>query len=291
MFVMVAIFLTTIPTVGAENLNALQLLEAKEKAIPMEFDSRYSLSAGYHHSTNFYVFEVEDRHPGMVVVSLSSSAVFPNGYTIEIYDDKGVKMGSDTILDMGTYYLAFTAPIIDYSNLDLAVSFAETCQWGTPTTNTPPTCTTGGQIIRPCNFCTQTDEERPPRLGHDMAERIGTRATCGVGGVLLHECRRSGCTESDSEPIPAIMHGGSGVCGNISCAIENRQLGDVNGNGNIDVGDALQILRTLVGLSSDIQEGNCAWHSALITPNAQRPTVSDALAILRRLVGLSSALD
>jgi hypothetical protein len=70
--------------------------------------------------------------------------------------------------------------------------------------------------------------------------------------------------------------------------------GDVVGNNTIDIGDALAILRYLVGLSSplDAGRGSRAWYAALITnPNAERPQIGDALAILRKLVNLPSVLD
>jgi hypothetical protein len=69
--------------------------------------------------------------------------------------------------------------------------------------------------------------------------------------------------------------------------------GDVNDDGVITVGDALQILRFLVGLSNVINEngeGSNEWNAALIV-SEDRPQIGDALQILRYLVGLSSALD
>jgi hypothetical protein len=68
--------------------------------------------------------------------------------------------------------------------------------------------------------------------------------------------------------------------------------GDVNGDGNIDVSDALQILRFLVGLPNIIAaegEGSNAWNAALIVSETQ-PQVNDALQILRKLVGLPNQI-
>jgi hypothetical protein len=67
-------------------------------------------------------------------------------------------------------------------------------------------------------------------------------------------------------------------------------IGDVDNNGEIQVQDAIAILRHMVGLPSQIEEGNRAWQAAIIT-GGSAPQVQDAIAILRRLVGLPSALD
>jgi hypothetical protein len=69
-------------------------------------------------------------------------------------------------------------------------------------------------------------------------------------------------------------------------------LGDVTGTGKPEVTDALQILRSLVGLSNIIETNAIARAAALITnPDDSAPSVNDALQILRNLVGLSSRLD
>jgi hypothetical protein len=69
--------------------------------------------------------------------------------------------------------------------------------------------------------------------------------------------------------------------------------GDINGDGTVGIGDALQILRFLVGLPNLITEngeGSNAWNAARIT-GGERPNIGDALAILRSLVGLPSEID
>jgi hypothetical protein len=69
-------------------------------------------------------------------------------------------------------------------------------------------------------------------------------------------------------------------------------IGHVLGNEKIGVGDALAILRYLVGLSSPIATNSESRAAANITtPGLGEPTVKDALAILRYCVGLPSALD
>jgi hypothetical protein len=89
------------------------------------------------------------------------------------------------------------------------------------------------------------------------------------------------------------------------CDCENEES-DVKGTGLVlqersgatkpIVGDALQVLRYLVGLSSEIKDankGDAAWNAALITADSQtndKPAVGDALQILRYLVNLSHVL-
>jgi len=67
-------------------------------------------------------------------------------------------------------------------------------------------------------------------------------------------------------------------------------VGDVNQNGVIDIGDALAILRYLVGLSSEIDNCDISFNAALIE-SCRRPQIGDALAILRELVGLPGPLS
>jgi Leucine-rich repeat (LRR) protein len=95
--------------------------------------------------------------------------------------------------------------------------------------------------------------------------------------------------------------------------------GDVNGDGSVDVIDALQILRCVVGLPN-ILDGSQAFpaetiatlarsfHSdeetlgellralarqaaLIVAPNADAPSVADALQILRRVTGLTNSID
>ena len=81
-------------------------------------------------------------------------------------------------------------------------------------------------------------------------------------------------------------------------------LGDVNCNGVIEVLDALQILRSLVGLSNVIHGNQNFPEGVEATPEDARvagnivnlssegmPVVADALQILRYLVGLSNLID
>jgi hypothetical protein len=76
-------------------------------------------------------------------------------------------------------------------------------------------------------------------------------------------------------------------------------FGRVMGGENVTVADALQILRTLVGLSSVINgqqphpvagatQADALMAATIVTPGAEAVVVGDALQILRHLVGLST---
>jgi hypothetical protein len=67
-------------------------------------------------------------------------------------------------------------------------------------------------------------------------------------------------------------------------------LGDVNGDGTVDINDAVEILKYVVGLDSVIAEGNIAWKNALIVSETE-PGIEDALEILKYMVGLENALE
>jgi predicted chitinase len=77
-------------------------------------------------------------------------------------------------------------------------------------------------------------------------------------------------------------------CANTSSAA--FRLGDINGDGEITVVDALQILRYIVGLSSMVNCCATSRQAALIS-NQNSPAVRCALEILRYVVGLQSILQ
>jgi hypothetical protein len=83
------------------------------------------------------------------------------------------------------------------------------------------------------------------------------------------------------------FHGGRFGFGRVTAGRDNP-------NDVPDVSDALAILRSLVGLSSVINDCDDAKAAAIILPpdyagtRRTTPEVQDALAILRYLVGLSS---
>jgi hypothetical protein len=66
--------------------------------------------------------------------------------------------------------------------------------------------------------------------------------------------------------------------------------GDVNGDGEVGIDDALQILRYLIGLSSILDDCENAVRAALIVSD-DIPQVGDALQILRYLIGLPNELE
>jgi hypothetical protein len=70
---------------------------------------------------------------------------------------------------------------------------------------------------------------------------------------------------------------------------DDRLPGDVNGDGVINVADALQILRHIVGLSSNINDCEDAFNAARIT-GEPRPVVVDALQVLRKVVNLPNTV-
>jgi hypothetical protein len=98
--------------------------------------------------------------------------------------------------------------------------------------------------------------------------------------------------------IRQVVFIGCETCSRIRCACFTFIRGDVNNDGKVDVLDALQILRFLVGLSSDIEVApfpqvcTVGYNAARsVVSYGGNPAISDALQILRHTVGLSSSLD
>ena len=72
-------------------------------------------------------------------------------------------------------------------------------------------------------------------------------------------------------------------------------MGDVNADGDVDIGDVLEILKHLAGLTDNaIDQGvTGALEAALITPESkadQKVSIGDALEILKFLAGLENLL-
>ena len=89
-------------------------------------------------------------------------------------------------------------------------------------------------------------------------------------------------------------------CGSLIVNVDRSQtyilaaptLGDVTGTGTVEIEDALQILRSVVGLSNVIDDNDIALMAANITNRGKKvdaPEVADALQILRSIVGLPTA--
>jgi hypothetical protein len=105
-----------------------------------------------------------------------------------------------------------------------------------------------------------------------------------VPGVLCSICINAGVTASAPETSEAATTtGGTG----------ERKLGDVDGNDRITINDALEILKFLAKLDSEIHQINNphAFNAARInTPGEGLPTINDALEILKHLAKLDSKL-
>jgi len=68
------------------------------------------------------------------------------------------------------------------------------------------------------------------------------------------------------------------------------RIGDVDGNGLVEIADALAILRYCVGMSSPIDNNPDAKRAASIIKRNGEPEVADALQILRYAVDLSNVI-
>ncbi|MCL2036629.1 MAG: leucine-rich repeat domain-containing protein, partial [Oscillospiraceae bacterium] len=67
--------------------------------------------------------------------------------------------------------------------------------------------------------------------------------------------------------------------------------GDVTGTGAVTIADVLEILKSLAGMSSVIDDNVIALQAALIVnPTATKPSIADALEILKHLAGMKSVL-
>jgi len=291
MLVMVAMILTAIPmatiTAGAENLNALQLLEAKENATPMEFGVRNEVSAGsYDNGRIFYVFDIEE-HSGSVSFNYSFQY---NTVSYNIYNDKGVKLEDGAVLDIGTYYFGiiynFSGPL-QIVAFNFLPTFEKVCLWGTPNITKAVTCDENGVQVRTCTICGETDIEQIPMLEHKNIGAWNTvQPTCTKDGGRVRDC--NDCTHKEQEITKATGFGGEGLC--ITCGVDSRKLGDITGTGKVEIGDALEILKYLAGMNSMVVESNaCRWEAARITKNA-KPQIGDALEILKFLAGMTSMI-
>jgi hypothetical protein len=74
----------------------------------------------------------------------------------------------------------------------------------------------------------------------------------------------------------------------ISAGDSRFRLGDVNGDGKITIGDALEILKFLAKLPSTVESSTLSNHAASIV--SKPPQIGDALEILKRLAGLPSVV-
>jgi len=69
--------------------------------------------------------------------------------------------------------------------------------------------------------------------------------------------------------------------------------GDVDGNGVVNINDALEILKFLAGISNLVDDDEIARQRSQILPaskDAKKPQIGDALEILKFLAGLPSEI-
>jgi hypothetical protein len=67
-------------------------------------------------------------------------------------------------------------------------------------------------------------------------------------------------------------------------------LGDINGDGQVDIMDALEVLKYLAQMDSVIEEGNDAWNNARLIRDSD-PSIVTALEILKAISGMRSVFD
>jgi hypothetical protein len=81
-----------------------------------------------------------------------------------------------------------------------------------------------------------------------------------------------------------------------SSAPRSFTLGDIDGNGKIQIADAMEIFKNLAGMKNKIKtdgKNSGAWNAALITSASQKsgkPAIGDALEILKKLAGMKNLL-
>jgi len=86
------------------------------------------------------------------------------------------------------------------------------------------------------------------------------------------------------------------ACGESPCECDEFKLGDVNGDGVIDIMDALEILKFLAGIENVISKAGNHLKAALIIKNDVRKEpnkseIGDALEILKKLAGIENLID
>jgi hypothetical protein len=77
----------------------------------------------------------------------------------------------------------------------------------------------------------------------------------------------------------------------IDAGDDRYRLGDVNGDGRVTIADALEILKFLAKLDSNVTDNSFSLRSSLISePFRSSPTITDALEVLRYLAKLNSLI-
>jgi V8-like Glu-specific endopeptidase len=182
---------------------------------------------------------------------------------------------------------------------------------------TAVSCTINGTESRRCLDCGLFEMRTLPAWGHNTGEWVYyLEPSCYQDGIRRRFCIRCPFVQSatverghnwgdwEDAADPTFEHSGfrRRIC-SVCSAVETIQMarlvpkfdrGDVNGNGEIDIGDALAILRFIIGLPSELDDNPFAVQAALITQESLddgKPSMADALAILRYVIGLPSELD
>lgn len=145
---------------------------------------------------------------------------------------------------------------------------------------TAPTCTESGYTTHTCGNCGDTyTADAVAATGHHY-ETVTVDPSCTAEGSMTHTCH---CGETYTEVIAMIPHsyveGKCEHCGALSVA-----LGDVNGDGNVNVRDARLLLRYVTALT---EENELVLLAAADVNGDGRVNVRDARAILIYVVGLA----
>ncbi|MCL2036604.1 MAG: hypothetical protein FWG83_04365 [Oscillospiraceae bacterium] len=80
----------------------------------------------------------------------------------------------------------------------------------------------------------------------------------------------------------------------VQASVMQNSCGDVDGNGQISIADALEILKHLAGMSSALGNNTASRNAALVTvasQQANKPVISDVLEILKHLARMNSVLS
>jgi hypothetical protein len=175
--------------------------------------------------------------------------------------------------------------------------------YGAGSVTTAPTCTDKGVMTYTCTICgkTKTDEIAP--TGHSYKAEV-TAPTCTDEGYTTHTC--SGCGDSyvDSK-VPAKGHTASGAvqenhryidgdyccdevvrCAVCGCELSRSEVhlytvGNVNGDGEISVLDAMLVAQRIVG---DITDADLNVAAADVNGDGEI-SVLDAMLIAQFIVG------
>ena len=218
-----------------------------------------------------------------------------NGYEDEFFEKVQIESGNRNILMGDLFFL---------------------CDHENPEVLHPATCTT--PTVYRCSECNEykleeVTFERGDPLGHDENPIPAVEATCTSTGLTEGtKCSRCGMVFTEQETIPATGHTGEWtitkeatsteegtktrtctVCGETeTIGYSLYKKGDVNKDGSVDAKDATQILRSVNGKTSVIDNFTEDEISALADVNGDESVdAKDATQILRHVNGKTSVFD